>query len=181
MRLQKLIRTAAVAGSGAALMLATGVTASAQGTATTPASSASTVAELQEFDSLLQLLAQLPQFQNLNLGEIRAEIAAAVQAQQQAEAAETAAGAAADAQQEAAEAAAEAQKEAAEKTAEAADTDTDTDETENDRDHEDAAEHQAAAVKPAVVQTVKAVTPPREESRESSAADGHERSGHHDR
>ena len=173
MTFSKIVRSAIVAGAGTALVLATGVAASAQtpgSVANAPATSTST----DRFDALLSILARLPEFQGMTLAQIQAQIEAAIQAERAAEAAEEAAEAAAEAAEQAAEAQAEAAEQAAEAQAEAAeeaaeDTDEDADE---DADEDDAA--RSTPVKPGAATTI---TPPREESREAAEAETHEHSG----
>ena len=162
MTFSKIVRSAIVAGAGTALVLATGVAASAQtpgSVANAPATSTST----DRFDGLLSILARLPEFQGMTLAQIQAQIEAAIQAERAAEAAEEAAEVAAEAAEQAAEAPAEAAEEADE------DTDEDTDE---DADEDDAA--RTTPVKPGVVTPI---TPPREESREAAEAETDEHSG----
>jgi hypothetical protein len=161
MTFSKLVRSAIVAGAGAALVLGTGVGASAS----TPASVANAQATSpasDRFDAFLSILARLPEFQGMTLDQIKAQIVAAIQAEQ-----------AAEAQAEAAEKAAEAQAEAAEKAAEAQKEAADNDEDEDDADEDDDAPKAAPAVKPGVVKTVA----PREESHEAAAAETHEHNG----
>ncbi|HEY8643510.1 MAG TPA: hypothetical protein VIO84_12175 [Candidatus Dormibacteraeota bacterium] len=153
----KIVRGAVVAGTGAALVLATGVSASAQNTTAadvTTSTTTVTAAESENFGELLALLAQLPEFQGKTLAQIQAEIDAAIQAQIQADAAADAAAAQADATE--------------------TDTDTDTETADTDQAEVD---DQTEAPKVKTVSTDKTITPPREESRESTTAERHEQDG----
>jgi hypothetical protein len=155
MTLSKIVRGAVVAGTGAALVLATGVSASAQNTTAadvTTSTTTITAGEPGDFAELLALLAQLPEFQGKTVAQIQAEIEAAIQVQAKADA-------------------------AAEQTA-ATETETETDtDTEADTDTDKAEVEDQA-------QAPKTITPPREESRESTTAETHEQDadrGGHDR
>src|SRR5207248_11180280 len=97
MTLSKIVRSALVAGTGAALVLGTGVSAAAHTTsaADVPSSHPTVAAEESDnFAELMELLAQLPEFQGKTLDQIQAEILAAIKAQVQADAAADAAAAA---------------------------------------------------------------------------------------
>jgi hypothetical protein len=178
MTLSKIVRGAVVAGTGAALVLATGVSASAQNTTAadvTTSTTTMTAAEPENFAELLALLAQLPEFQGKTLAQIQAEIEAAIQAQIQADAAAQAAEAKADA--------AAAQADATE-TETDTDTDTETADTETADTETAEVDDQMEAPKVKTVSTDKTITPPREESRESTTAETHEQDGNrggHDR
>jgi cell pole-organizing protein PopZ len=146
MTFSKLVRTAIVAGTGAALVLGTGVTASAHSTAPA-ASTLATSPSTARFDDFLSILATLPEFQGMTLAEIKAQILAAIQAAQAAEAAE-----------KAAEQAAEAADKAAEKAAEVKDV-NEEDGDNNDEDDGDVEDQQDPVKTKPVAATVKATKP----------------------
>src|SRR5438067_13924588 len=150
MTLSKMVRSALVAGTGAALVFGTGVSAAAHTTSAADVPSSHTTmaaTESDNFAELMALLAQLPEFQGKTLDQIQAEILAAIKAQVQADAT--------------ADAAAE------EGTTAEADTDTDIDKADTDTDDTDKAE--AEGEDQAEAPKVKTITPPRQESRQAAS------------